>query len=161
MTVGRITGVFGVKGWVRVYSYTSPRENILRYAPWFIGEVDAVPYALAGGGVHGRGIVAHLEGVDDRDVARRLIGATISVPRESLSELAAGEYYWSDLMGLSVVDQQGRDLGRVAELIETGANDVLVLNGERRRLVPFVPGSVVKSVDLAAGLISVDWDSEF
>lgn len=146
---------------MRIYSYTKPPENILRYAPWFVGDADAVPFVLVDGGVHGRGIVAHLKGVDDRDVARRLIGARISVPRESFAELAAGQYYWSDLVGLSVVDQQGKALGRVAELIETGANDVLVLEGERRRLVPFVPGSVVKSVDLAAGLISVDWDSEF
>jgi 16S rRNA processing protein RimM len=122
---------------------------------------EEVTFTVAAGDVHGRGVIAHLEGVDDRDVARGLIGREIRVPRERFAAAGANEYYWTDLVGLQVLGIDGRQLGEVVELLATGANDVLVLRGERRRLVPFVPGRVVKSVDLAAGVIHVDWDADF
>lgn len=161
VVVGRVAGVFGVKGWVRVFSYTDPPANILGYGPWFIGADARRPVRVLDGGVHGRGIVARLEGIDDRDEARRLIGAHIEVPRSRLAPTEEGTWYWFDLVGLDVVNEQGENLGRVADLMQTGANDVLVLEGGRRRLIPFVHGAVVKSVDLDAGLVRVDWDSEF
>jgi 16S rRNA processing protein RimM len=159
--VGQVAGVFGVKGWVRVRSYTDPPGNILAYGPWLLGEHGESECRVVDGAVHGRGVIARLEGIDDRDVARKLIGATIRVPRERFERTQPQQYYWSDLLGLQVVNENGVALGRVQNLLETGANDVLVVMGERRRLVPFVPGTVVKEVDLAGGSIKVAWDEDF
>jgi 16S rRNA processing protein RimM len=161
VVVGRVTGVFGVKGWVRVYSYTDPPANILDYGPWFLGDDGAKPSRVVDGSVHGRGIIARLEGIEDRDRARALIGSSIAVPRAQLGRPQQGSYFWFDLIGLDVVNLAGETLGRVTDLMQTGANDVLVLEGARRRLVPFVDGPVVKSVDLDAGVVTVDWDSDF
>jgi len=115
---------------------------------------------VTSGAVHGRSVIAHLEGIDDRDVARTLIGALISVPRSRFGPADPDQYYWADLIGLQVVNQEGVVLGTVTELVETGANDVLVVSGDRRRLLPFV-GTVVKSVDFDREIITVDWDPEF
>lgn len=161
IVVGRIAGVFGIKGWVRVFSYTDPPENILDYGPWLLGDTELTAYRVSEGARHGRGIIAHLDGVNDRDVARALIGKPVWVPRERFHEAGPDQYYWSDLMGLRVVNGEGADLGRVEDLIETGANDVLVVRGERRRLLPFVVGRVVTSVDREAGVINVEWDADF
>lgn len=160
VVVGRISGIFGVRGWVRVFSYTDPPEAILGYGPWMIGDEHARCCRVLAGATHGRGVIAHLAGVDDRDLARALIGSTIRVAREAFPGLAEGEYYWDDLLGLEVVNTDGIVLGRVEDLMETGANDVLVLRGEQRRLVPFIVGSVVRSVDLAASRITVEWSAD-
>jgi len=157
VTVGRVTGIFGVKGWVRVFSYTDPPENILQYVPWLIGESLGAPYRVTGGATHGRGVIAHLQGIDDRDIARRLIGSTIRIPRSLLGNPGLGAYFWFDLIGLEVVNEDGTSFGRVAELLETGANDVLVVSGDRRRLIPFVLRSVVKFVDFDRCIIGVSW----
>ncbi|MCC7258841.1 MAG: ribosome maturation factor RimM [Gammaproteobacteria bacterium] len=159
--VGRITGVFGVRGWVRVFSYTDPPANILRYGPWQVGDGAGTLCRVSTGALHGRGVVAHLAGVDDRETARALIGSVIRVPRERFGRAGGNEYFWSDLVGLEVVNQAGVGLGRVTELFETGANDVLVVQGDRRRLLPFVTGTVIRAVDLDAGCIEVDWDADF
>ncbi len=161
IVIGRIAGVFGVKGWMRVFSYTDPPENILRYGPWSIGEGTPTIYRVKDGAVHGRGIIAQLDGIDDRDVARRLIGESIRVPRARFGKPGVNEYYWSDLIGMRVVHQDGRALGQVEDLLETGANDVLVVSGDRRRLIPFLTGDVVKSVDFDGGVLTVDWDADF
>jgi 16S rRNA processing protein RimM len=160
--MGRISGLYGVRGWVKVYSYTDPRENILNYATWHLRRQDRwVPVKLADGRGQGKGVVAHLEGYDDRDAAAALVGTTIAVLRSELPATGEGEYYWSDLIGLRVINRQGVELGTVADLMETGANDVLVVKGERERLIPYTPGEAVQSVDLAAGLLTVDWDADF
>lgn len=161
VVVGRVAGVFGVKGWLRIFSYTDPPENILRYGPWLVGDGATGLYRVTDGSVHGRGIIAHLAGVDDRDAARALIGRDIRVPRARFGQAGGGQFFWSDLLGLEVVNQNGMSLGKVAGMLETGANDVLVVQGERRRLIPFVSGTVIRSVDQAAGRIQVDWDAEF
>lgn len=158
--VGRISGIFGVRGWVRVYSYTDPPENILRYGPWLVGDDRRAEYAVLDGATHGRGIIARLAGIDDRDQARGLIGSDIRVPRGRFGGTATGEYFCSDLIGLRVCDREGTVLGRVEDIMETGANDVLVVQGERRRLVPYL-ATVVRSVDIAAGTMEVDWDADF
>lgn len=162
VVVGRITGVYGVRGWLKIFSDTDPRENILRYRPWRIrqdGEWRTVQ--VDGGRVHGKGLVAHVVGYDTPEHARTLMGAEIAVAREQLPPLGPDEYYWADLIGLRVVTREGIELGRVSQLMETGANDVLVIKGERERLIPFTPGHAVAAVDLAAGEIRVDWDPEF
>jgi len=160
IVLGRISGIYGVRGWVRVFSYTEPRQAILEHDPWEL-EVDGRwrEVHLEGGRPHGKGIVAKLAGWDDRDEARRLIGATIAIPRDRLPPLPEGEYYWADLIGLRVFDQDGRELGRVETLMETGAHDVLVVKDEagNETLVPYVQGPVVKAIDLDAGRMDVEW----
>lgn len=159
--LGRIAGVYGVQGWVKVYSHTQPRESILNYSPWYVREGERwVPRELKGGRRHGKGIVAQLEGCEDRDRARTLLGAEIAITRDQLPKTEEGEYYWSDLIGLEVVTRGGQSLGRVDHLMETGANDVLVVNGERERLIPFID-EVIETVDLEGGVLTVDWDPEF
>ena len=159
ITVGRIAGLFGVRGWVKVHSHTRPREAILNYSPWLV-VIDGAERALslAEGRAQGKGVIARLEGITDRDQAATLVGADIVVGREQLPAPAANEYYWAELEGARVVDQRGTELGRVSHLFETGgAHDVMVVRGEIERLIPF-SGSVVKHVDLAAGVIHVDWE---
>lgn len=155
--------MFGVRGWVKVYSYTRPRENILAYSPWWLDLPDGTRRCcrLRSGRVHGKGLVALLEGVDDADAAQLLAGAGIRVERAQLGEPGPGSWYWADLEGLRVLTLAGMELGRVETLMETGANDVLVVQGERRRLIPFVHGQVVRAVDLEAGTLTVDWDPDF
>lgn len=160
--LGRITGLFGVRGWVKVYSDTQPRDNILTYSPWYLRlNGQWVPAVPEDGHSHGKGIVAKIKDFDDRDRAMELLDAAIAVPRSQLPEPEEGEYYWIDLIGLAVVTTGGVDLGRVADLFETGANDVIVVAGERERLIPFLQGSVVTDIDLAAGRLTVDWDPDF
>lgn len=160
--LGRIAGVYGVRGWLKVFSETKPKENIFSYRPWLV-RVDGEWQRLEvlDGRPHGKGLVAQLAGYDDRESARRLVGAPVAVQRQQLPPAAEGEYYWADLVGLRVVTPDGVELGRVDHLLETGANDVLVVNNGRERLIPFVQGQYVQQVDLDAGLIRVDWDPEF
>lgn len=163
VTVGRVAGVFGVKGWLRIFSFTDPPRNILDYEPWYLGQpADRQRlFRVVDGAPHGRGIIARLEGIEDRDAARALIGEPISVRRQCFAGTREGEYYWSDLVGLRVINEEGIEFGRIAELIETSANDVMVVVGERRRLLPFLYGTVVKSVDTANGVVRVDWDAGY
>lgn len=159
MVLGRVTGLFGVKGWVKVHSYTEPREAVLDYKSWLLASSDGwQPAEVAEGQRHGKTIIARLEGYEDRDQAAALVGTDIGVPREAMPDAGRGRYYWSDLEGLRVVHQDGRELGRVDQLLETGADDVMVVKGEQERLIPFVMDRVVLDVDLAAGVIRVDWE---
>lgn len=162
VVMGRISGLFGVRGWLKIYSDASPREGILDYTPWFIkSEQGWQARELLAGQRQGKGVVAQLEGCDDRDQAAELVGCDIAVLREQLPELAADEFYWTDLQGLKVENLEGVELGQVSHLFETGANDVLVVKGERERLIPYIWGEAVRSVDLQAGLMVVDWDADF
>ena len=160
--VGRISGLHGIRGWIRIFSHTEPRENILQYRPWYLQAPDG-PEAVevVTGRRHGKGVIAKLAGWDDRDCAARMVGLDIAVYRSQLPAIESGEFYWTDLVGLSVRTTNGVDLGTVDHLIETGANDVLVVKGERERLIPFVKESVIRAVDLSQGSIEVDWDPGF
>jgi 16S rRNA processing protein RimM len=164
VSLGYISGLYGVRGWVRVFSYTQPREQILDYQPWYLAEPgEAAQGTLqaidASGRQHGKGIIAKLADIDDRDAAAELIGREILVRRDVLPKPEAGQYYWADLIGLEVRSRSGQRLGHVSQLLETGAHDVLVLDGEDNRLIPFVPGAVVVDVDLDRRVITVDWDA--
>lgn len=160
--VGRISGVYGTRGWVRIYSYTEPRENIVSYQPWYLRKGgDWRQAEIAEGHQQGKGVVARLAECDDRDQAYALIGSEIAVRRDQLPATAPGEYYWSELQGLEVLTAEGVSLGRVDHLLETGANDVLVVKGDRERLIPFVMDEVVLEVDLEQRVLRVDWDKDF
>jgi len=135
-------------------------EAILGYRPWLLGEQKS-PVKIIDGRKQGKGLVALLPGFEDREQAIKLVGQQIFVERDQLPPTDEGEYYWTDLEGLEVHTTNGNVLGRVDRLMETGANDVLVIRGEREHLVPFVQGQYVKRVDLEGGLIEVDWDPEF
>lgn len=162
IVVGRIAGLYGVRGWVKVYSHTEPRDNILNYTPWHLRLNGRwIARALVDGRSHGKGIVALLEGVADRDQAAQWLQCDVAVRRDQLPELDNGEYYWSELIGLKVVTVDGMELGHVDSLLETGANDVLVVKGERERLIPYLPEQVVKQVDRRDRVITVDWDPDF
>jgi 16S rRNA processing protein RimM len=158
--LGHISGVLGVRGWVKVFSETEPRENILDYATWYLGNAE-VPYTLAEGRRHGKGVIARLESCDDREQAIALVGQRVAVRRDQLPPPSTDEFYWADLEGLSVETVNGEPLGLVDHLMATAANDVLVVKGERERLIPFLWASVVKAVDFDRGLITVDWDPDF
>ena len=160
--VGRIAGVYGVRGWIRVQSDTDPVVGILNYRPWRVSVAgDWVEVDVVEGRPHQRGLVVKLGGCDDRDAARRLTGAEIAVTRDQLPALSEVDYYWIDLIGAAVVNVDGTPFGRVSHLTETGANDVLVVQGERERLIPFIEGQVVLDVDVGGRCITVDWDPEF
>ena len=158
MTLGRISGVFGVKGWVKVHSYTQPRDNVVGFSSWLVkSRAGERRFEVEEGHAQGAGVVAKLRGLDDRDQARELIGAEIVVERSELPACAPGEYYWADLEGLEVRTTEGQVLGKVDHLIATAGHDVLVLAGEPQRLIPFVHGKVIREVDLVAGRIVADW----
>jgi 16S rRNA processing protein RimM len=163
IVVGEVSGVFGVKGWIKVYSFTEPRENILSYSPWVLrkgSELKTV--TVLDGNLQGKAVVACLSGVTDRDMAASLGGYEILIDDALLPEPEAGEYYWRDLIGLKVVNEQGIALGVVDYLLETGANDVLVVKeSDKERLIPFLQGQFIKSINLETGLMIVDWDPEF
>jgi 16S rRNA processing protein RimM len=157
--LGRVVGLFGVRGWVKVHSYTEPREALLEYRGWLLGrDGDWQPVEVAEGRQHGKGIVVRLQGIEDRDAAAELLGSEIGVDRDTLPEPEEGRYYWADLEGMTVENKVGTKLGKVAYLMATGANDVLVVDGPVERLIPFVPDTVILDVDLAAGVIRVDWE---
>ena len=160
--LGEIVGAHGIRGEVKLHSWTRPRENILNYPSWLIEKADTIrTFTVTGGRPQGKGLVARLAGVEDRDAAAALHGSRIMVPRSALPEKAPGEYYWAELQGLAVETLSGEALGTVTGLIETGANDVLVVEGQRERLIPYAPGTYIQSVDLSGRRIVVDWDPEF
>ncbi|SNC76180.1 16S rRNA processing protein RimM [Marinobacter sp. es.048] len=166
--IGRITSVFGVKGWLKVFSYTDPKEGILNYPDWTL-DLDGkrIPAKLEEGRRQGQGIVVRLKGINDRDLALTYCGAEVRVSTAELPALPEGEFYWFQLEGLDVYTVDDECLGKVHHLMETGSNDVLVVQAtagsidQRERLIPYLPGEVVQSVDLDSKRIVVDWDPEF
>jgi 16S rRNA processing protein RimM len=160
--VGQIAGAYGVRGWLRVRSDTDPAIGILNYRPWRLRvAADWIEVEALEGRPHQNGLVVKLGGCDDRDAAGRLSGAEIAVTRDQLPALGEVDYYWVDLIGAEVVNVDGTPFGRVSHLMHTGANDVLVVQGERERLIPFIEGQVVLEVEVGGGRITVDWDPEF
>ena len=155
--VGHILGAQGLKGWVRVFSDTSPRDNIVNYSPWVIEQGDELLTVGVSGRSRGRNVLARLDGCEDRNQAEALTGCRILIDPKQLPRLQEGDYYWSDLIGLKVESLQGEALGVVASILETGADDVLVLSAERERLIPFVIGDIVHEVDVERQRMVVDW----
>ena len=151
--------MFGVRGWVKVFSYTEPREAVLKYKRLSIGrEGEWQSAKVAEGQRHGKSVIVRFEGYDDRDQAAALVGFDIVAKRSDLPEPESGHYYWSDLEGMLVVHRDGRELGKVRSLLETGAHDVMIVAGEQERLIPFVMDEIVINVDLDEKRIDVDWE---
>lgn len=171
LIVGKISGVYGVKGWIKVYSDTDPRERIADYNPWYLklaGEQADAQWRevrIEAGRPQAKTIIVKIEGCDDRDAAMQLTGAVIGIRQDQLQALDNNEFYWRDLIGLRVTNKEGVELGTVQRLMETGANDVLVVRAQDReskeRLIPWTLGQAVLDVDLEQGLIQVDWDADF
>lgn len=159
--MGRIVAPFGVRGWVKVQTFTRHAGNLTDYPLWQLGDGDRWnSVRVESARVQGGGLVAKLEAVEDRDAAMALRNSQIAVSRDSFPPAEPGMYYWADLLGLDVVNTQGEHLGQVLRLMETGANDVMVVEGAREHLLPFV-ADVVREVDLTAGVVRVDWGLDF
>ena len=159
--VGHILGAQGIKGWVRVFSNTSPRENIVKYSPWLIEQGSELVEASVDGRLQGKNVLARIDKVVDRNQAEALTGCRILIDPSVLPRLQDGEYYWSDLIGLNVETMQGEPLGVVSSMLETGADDVMVLAGERERLIPFVIDEIVQEVNLDEQRLVVDWRPDY
>ena len=159
--MGRVAAPYAVRGWIKIQTFTEYLDSLLDYPVWRLGRNGQWrEYRLLEGRVQGQALVAQLEGIDDRDQAERLRGMDVAVERAELPEADEDEYYWDELIGLEVVNQEGVSLGRVKGLLETGAHDVLEVEGERKRLIPFTE-PIVQAVDPSAGVIRVDWAADY
>ena len=162
--VGRVLGAHGLRGDVRLESWTEPRLQIFKYQPWFLVDASGVEREMRGarGQASGKSILARLPELEDRDAAEAMRGVEIYVPRDALPPAKPGEFYWIDLEGLRVMTVEGVPLGTVSHMFSTGANDVLVARDDvRERLIPFVRPQYVTDVDFDAGVVTVDWDPDF
>ncbi len=161
--VGHINGVHGVRGWVKVYSDTRPKGNIFDYAPWWLETRQGWrEFKILESRPQGKGLVARFEGLDDRDQALLLVNCKIGVKPGQLPKAEAGEYYWADLVGLEVINTSGESFGKVAEMLETGGHDVVLVKGEGgEHLIPFVQDVYILNVDLKEGKLKVDWEQDY
>ncbi|HKI73641.1 MAG TPA: ribosome maturation factor RimM [Pseudomonadales bacterium] len=168
ITVGRIDAAYGVKGWVKVFSYTDPVERIFEYTPWQLvrrGKVQRLE--IADSKIQGRGLIALPAGYEDRTQAELLVGSEIRIDKNQLPALDEGEFYWHELEGLVVINAEDDNLGIVDHLLETGSNDVMVVKAtessidDRERLIPWLEDQVVKQVDRERGRIVVDWPADY
>ncbi|WP_032093487.1 MULTISPECIES: ribosome maturation factor RimM [Pasteurellaceae] len=167
--VGKLGSTYGIRGWLRVYSSTEQAESIFDYQPWFLNiKGQWQPAELESWKHHNHELIVKLKHVNDREAAQILANVEIGVDLSVFPALAEGDYYWHDLIGCQVVNLQGYAMGTVAEMMETGSNDVLVVRagakdafGKQERLIPFLYEQVVKRVDLTTKTIEVDWDAGF
>lgn len=163
--IGQVSGCFGVKGWLKVFSYSDPRENITTYESWIIGNKE---YKSVQSKKNGKLIVAKLEGVDDKESAQAFIGLNIEIEKQQLSSLDDNQYYWRDLVGLEVSNTEGFVFGNIKSLLETGAHDVMIIKGKNKgdgeRLIPYITnrpeGNTVIKVDLEKNTVLVDWHED-
>lgn len=162
VVMGKIVAAQGLQGWVKVQTFTEYLDSLLEYDTWYVGNEQAWrPIQVLEADIHGKVLVAKLEGIADRTAAEKYKGLLIAVPRVELPEQVEGEYYWSDLLGSSVENLAGENFGTVDSLLETGANDVLVVKGEGgETLIPFI-ASVIQQVDMKKKMIRVDWQTDY
>lgn len=167
--LGKVGAVYGIKGWLKIHSFTDELEAILDYFPWSLKlgnktqTVDVTDWRK-----HNKGLIVKVGNIDDRDEAQALVGSEILTSEASLPDLPQGEFYWRDLIGMSVVTNKGYDLGVVSDMMETGANDVLVVKAnlndgfsKKERLIPYLLEQVIESVSIENKQICVDWDPGF
>jgi 16S rRNA processing protein RimM len=159
IVVGQIGSTYGIKGWLKILSYTEMVDNIMEFNPWYLEENHHwKAITVEDGKIHGKGIIAKLAGCNNPEDARLLSGTKIAIRRSQLPKLSKDEYYWNDLQGLTVINQHGETLGKIIYLMATGANDVLVVKGTKEHAIPYLPGKVVTSINLAEGVMHVDWE---
>lgn len=159
LVIGKIGSTYGIKGWLKIVAYTEFAASVFEYKTWYIENPTGwQPIKVESGKPHGKGIIAKLEGYDNPEVARLLSGKKFAIFKNQLPALQRGEYYWSDLIGLIVIDQHNEILGQVIYLLETGTNDVLVVKGITEHAIPYLPGDVITSVDLENKEIHVNWE---
>ncbi len=160
--MGRIAAPYAVRGWVKIQTFTQDLDSLLDFPVWHLGKAGKWrQYKVVMAKVHSQSLVAQLAGVDDRSAAEALQGMDIAVERDSLPPAQDGEYYWDDLIGLTVVNLAGETLGVVAALVESGAHDIMkVVQDEQERLIPFT-APIVQAVDAEAGQIKVDWGADW
>ncbi len=168
IVVGRIGAVYGVKGWLKVQSFTDDPESIFEYSPWLLSQKTEREMKVVEWRRHNNGLIARLEGISDREEAARLTGADICITADELPALADDEFYWRDLIGMRVVNSNGYDMGVVEQIMPTASNDVLVVKansndgfGKSERLIPFIQSEYVTAVDKEAKQIQVEWPSDF
>ncbi len=169
IVVGKFGATYGIKGWLKVISYTDKAESIFDYSPWYINQKgEWVEYCIESWKRHNKGMVAKIEGLEAREEAHLLTNFEIAIEPDSLPELSENEFYWRELFGMQVMTTKGYDLGVVSDMLETGSNDVLVVKanlkdafGQKERLIPFLEEQVIKNIDRKAQRIEVDWDPGF
>ncbi|WP_026957669.1 MULTISPECIES: ribosome maturation factor RimM [Aliagarivorans] len=167
--VGRLGAVYGIKGWLKVNSFTQDAEALFDYQPWLVGRSEKfTAVKVSEWRRHNKSYIVKLEGFDVREESQALTGMDIAVNADSLPELAEDEFYWRDLMGMKVVNLKGYDMGVVTDLMETGSNDVLVVKanlkdafGKKERLIPFVESQTIDNIDVETQVITVDWEADF
>lgn len=162
--MGKIGAPYGVRGWVKIHSFTEPLTNLFTYplllqAPKQEWRSVAIEEYRA----HGDGFVAKLVDINDRDAAALITNLQLAVERENLPALEPekGQYYFADLLGLTVYNQEQIELGQVVDFFATGANDVMVVRGKKEYLIPFVLDTYIVAIDLQTKRMQVEWDSEF
>jgi 16S rRNA processing protein RimM len=161
LVVGKINGFFGVQGWVKIFSYTEPRKNILEYKPWYFFDDGAYKaIEMTTGREQSKTIVAHVKGIDNKDQAAQLIGKSLYIDKDQLPQLDDDEHYWHELAGFHVINKNGTELGVVDYLVDTGSNNVLVIKGKKEHWIPYIDPYLV-SIDKQNRVISVDWDENF
>lgn len=159
LVVGKIGSTYGIKGWIKILSYTEEIENILKYQPWYIEDQQGwKSIDIEQTKMHGNGIIVKFKGYDTPENARMLSGKKIAVLQDQLPALKKNEYYWNELQGLTVLDQHGENLGKVIYLMATGSNDVLVVKGSKEHAIPYIWHDVIQEIDLQKGIIYVDWE---
>lgn len=160
--MAQIIGPFGIKGWVKLKTFTEAPDGLLDYPVWWLNGCQGWrEYAVAEAEWHSTGLVARLDGYEDRTAVEALKGVEVGIPRHAFPETGVDEYYWADLIGLTVVNRQNEGLGTIEELLETGANDVLVVrDGDKERLIPYI-NAVIVSVDLLDRRMVVDWAADY
>ena len=169
IVMGKLGSTYGIRGWLKVFSYTDNAESIFDYSPWYLNQKGKwVEYKVESWKRHGQGYVCKLAGLDVREDAQLMTNFEIAIDPASLPELSEDEFYWRELFGMLVFTTKGYDLGEVTDLLETGSNDVLVIKanlkdafGQKERLVPYLEEQVIKEVDREARRIEVDWDPGF
>lgn len=157
--VGKVGTTYGIKGWLKIVSFTESTADILDYDPWYLEEKNAWKQVkISDAHEHGKGVIAKFADIETPEQARLLTGKSIAIQRSQLATLKKDEYYWADLKGLTVINHNGEELGKIIYLIATGSNDVLVVKGDKEHAIPYLPGETVISIDLAKQTMHVNWE---
>jgi 16S rRNA processing protein RimM len=159
IAIGKIGAPYGIKGWIKIFSFTEWTTNVFEYDPWYLENENGWQIIdVTDGREHGKGLIVKFAGFDTPEASRVLTGKKIAIKRSQLAPLKKDEYYWGDLEGLTVINKDGKVLGKIIYLLDTGSNDVIVIKNDKEHAIPYLPGSVVLSVDLVNRIMHVDWE---